>query len=525
MSALQNIPVFVQRKPSPQQEAVYTWVRTGRGNAIVVAVAGSGKTTTLIDACEHMRGSVAMVAYNKKIAVEFQGRLEQRGLKHVKGGTAHSFGFSAWRYACKNTDLVVDERKKWDQIFADLQVPEQYQGFVKSLVSLAKQRAIGVLCPIDRMEAWYEIVEHFDLAYELADECGNDDLGSMVSDGVKLAVAALVRSIELAREIIDYDDMIYMPLKANCRMWQNDWLLVDEAQDTNPARRALYKKMLKPGGRAIFVGDPAQAIYGFTGADNDSLDLIKREFNCCELPLTVTFRCPKSVVAWAQQWVGHIQAAPTNAQGNVETVQFDEFISRFQDLRPQDAILCRNTKPLVEVAFSLIRAGVACHVEGKEIGRGLVALTKRWKVTSLAALKAKLETFLERETRKLMAKGKEASAAAISDRVETVLVIADAMPPDSKVADLRAKIESMFSDTVDGRPSQNLTLCTVHKSKGLEWKNVYLLGRNRYMPSPFARQTWQMQQEDNLCYVAGTRSMSTLTEIVVSNPISKRGEH
>ena len=68
---------------------------------------------------------------------------------------------------------------------------------------------------------------------------------------------------------------------------------------------------------AGFVGDRHQAIYGFTGADSDSLDLIAAAVSAKQLPLTTTFRCPKAVVTYAQQYVNHIQAAETAPEGVV----------------------------------------------------------------------------------------------------------------------------------------------------------------------------------------------------------------
>lgn len=94
---------------------------------------------------------------------------------------------------------------------------------------------------------------------------------------------------------IDFDDMVYLPLVFKLRLFPQDWVLIDEAQDTNPTRRALAARMLKPGGRVIAVGDPRQAIYGFTGADNDALEQIAAQFSCKRMPLTVSYRCPQAV--------------------------------------------------------------------------------------------------------------------------------------------------------------------------------------------------------------------------------------
>jgi superfamily I DNA/RNA helicase len=139
-------------------------------------------------------------------------------------------------------------------------------------------------------------------------------------------------------------------------------------------------------------------------------------------------------------------------------------------------------------------------------------LAGKWKVVRLDALAAKLEAFRETEVARLMAKGKENSAASLNDKIETLIVLIDGLPAGSKVEDLRRRIDSMFSDT-NGEASKNLTLSTVHKAKGREYPTVYLLGRERFQPSPYARQLWQMKQEENLCYVAVTRAKERLIEV------------
>src|SRR5690606_9919917 len=72
------------RTPSPQQAAVYEFVRTGRGNAILIAVAGAGKTTTLETVCATLarqpRCSVVYCAFNKKNADEFTAKLARQNI-------------------------------------------------------------------------------------------------------------------------------------------------------------------------------------------------------------------------------------------------------------------------------------------------------------------------------------------------------------------------------------------------------------------------------------------------------------
>jgi len=85
--------------------------------------------------------------------------------------------------------------------------------------------------------------------------------------GARSLIQASNESAKLG--MLDFDDQLYLPLLWKLRLFQNDFVFIDEAQDTNPVRRALAKLALRPGGRLIAVGDPRQAIYGFTGASHE----------------------------------------------------------------------------------------------------------------------------------------------------------------------------------------------------------------------------------------------------------------
>lgn len=502
--------------PSIQQKAVYRWVRDGNGNLILVAVAGSGKTTCILNAASLMNGFVNFCAYNKKIADEITGKLKAANQPNrIQAGTFHSFGFRNWR---KIAPKVTVEGRKVQNIAEAIKVPEELQEFVVDLVSLGKQRAVGVLSPIESWTEWHDIVNHYDVDESLpVDKNGKviQDVDQMIEDGIGYAIQVYRRSLELDNDIIDFDDMILAPIIHNARIWQNDWLLVDEAQDTNPARRELAKRMLKPSGRAVFVGDPAQAIYGFTGADNDSLDIIRREFNCQDLPLTVTYRCPKRVVDLAQTWVKHITAADSAPEGSVTEITADQFSQLPPEmLTNQAAMLCRTTAPLVSQAYSIIRRGIPCHVEGKAIGSGLIHLISKWKTGSIDVLQKKMNDYAEKEVKKFMEKKQEKKAEALVDKIECINTIISVLPADATVNDLKDHIRKLFGDTPDGQVPKCFTLSTVHKSKGREWPTVYLYDRRGLMPSRFARQEWQQEQERNLMYVAVTRAMSNLVEVV-----------
>lgn len=488
--------------PSPQQATVYNWVRTAVGSAVLEAVAGAGKTTTLITALSLMEGDVFFGAYNKAIAEEIKARIPKDTKAKIDVSTFHAAGFRFWRRVAR--DVKIDSNK-CRTIFREASerhpAYKPFEPAVLSLVSLAKQAGVGVLVP-NTEDQWGKLVDHFDV------ECPGLVDGS---DGTKLAIQLASRtlraSVALDMTVIDFDDMIYAPLAHNARVWEHDWVLVDEAQDTNATRRALALRMLKRGGRLLAVGDPRQAIYGFTGADSDALDLIAKAVSAIRLPLTVTYRCPKAVVTYAQSWVSHIEAAESAPDGKVVTDADRKDLAKLA--KPGDAVLCRMTAPLLTNVYAFIAAGIPARVEGREIGDGLKALATRWKTDSLARLQDFLSVYQENECAKLRAKEKESKAVALEDKVTCLHVIIKRVREANKnavVSDVIASIDSLFGE----QAGPCVTFSTIHKSKGREWNTVVWLLTG---PSPWARKDWERVQEDNLCYVAATRAKQTLVAL------------
>lgn len=530
-------------KMSIQQKAAIEWLKDAavsdeRRGLNLVARAGCGKTTTLVEMAKLLDGlldpkdEVYFGAYNGAIATEIKGKLAQAKLdpRHIGAATLHSAGFSAWRRVAK--DVKVDEKKTYgilDRIIMGMEnkaaferdeakrklfhkkieAAKRYSGFVRKAVSLAKQRAFGFLCACDDESQWYDLVDHFGLDEEIADDAEVD-----MAEVIRLCIHVFKLGLDMDREVVDFDDMILSPLVHNVRMWPKRVVLLDEAQDTNPARRALAIKMLAPSnGIFVAVGDDRQAIYGFTGADSDSMDLIQAQLNSDVLPLNVTYRCPKAVVGYANKWVPDFVADKTAPEGTLRRINEEDFWK--EQLDPSDAILCRNTRPLISLAYTLLRKGVACRVEGREIGQGLTSLANKWKVRTLQALAERLLAYRDREIQKLLAKGLDERAAAVDDKVGTLMALIDKLTAEGKreVKELVEFIEALFGSSDDGRAI--LTLSTCHKAKGREWGRVFWWAAHQLSPSKWAKKDWQIRQEHNLMYVAVTRAKSELVLVDV----------
>jgi superfamily I DNA/RNA helicase len=516
---------------SEQQMNIFRWVRDGEGHAMVQALAGTGKTTTIIEAIRYMQGSVALVAYNKKIAEELQAKIKNRmGKKRedMRAGTFHSFGFSAWIRRHPGMKMEGDSERsvgywKWDRILELLEIPKPDKPLsrcARKLLSLAKQYGFGIegIEPDDNPARWKWLFDHFNLQDELFDEDTGympkpDEIEKLMKVAIVLARRALLKGIEIAPEVIDFDDMLYMPLREpTCRIWQYDWVLIDECQDSNPVRRMFAKKMMRAEGRSIWIGDQNQAIYGFGGADSESMNVIQEQFSPTLFPLTTTYRCSLAVVRYARQWTPDMEPRPEAPEGAVKTIEAEKLLG--EDLKNSDAILCRNTAPLVDLALKLIRSGRGCKVEGRDIGQNLWKLAERWKrVKTVQILAERLKEYRNVQVAILKKRGKDMQAEQVGDTVDSLLAIIESLPSHATLWDLRQKINGMFGDTEAGKPQTLLTLSTIHKAKGREWPRVFWWGYNVYNPSPYATQEWEKEQEENLMYVAATRPIDTLVKV------------
>jgi superfamily I DNA/RNA helicase len=493
--------------PSPYQQAIFDAVTNpSLGSIIVDAKAGSGKTTTIIEAAKLMKGDIFLGAFNKKMADELF--LRCKGMFNVKAGTFHSAGYQAIRKVMPNigspTNKVFGIVKALnDNSHKDDDFDKQaFQ--IARIVSMAKQRGIGAIIP-DKLDVWENMILTFGLDENLPERF--DDRSEM-NYLIKFCQEVLNYDFNHS-EIIDFDDMIYLPLKMNLEMPQYDWVMIDEAQDTNPSRRELAKRMLKPTGRMLAVGDPYQAIYGFTGADNDALDQIRDDFNAITLPLSVTYRCPKKVVALAQNYVTGIEAHESAPEGELDSVLYHSLADTVQ---PGEVILSRYNKYLVNLCFKFIRQGKGAKIEGREVGANLISLAKKWRTKDFDQLSMHIREWTKKEIERAKKKGVERTDF-ITDRAETLNVLID-RAKELKLKDKDAlieMIEGLFVDDLNGHKNKVL-LCSVHRAKGLEWDTVYLLGRDEIMGKQCSMQ-WQTDQERNLVYVGVTRAKKRYVDV------------
>jgi DNA helicase II / ATP-dependent DNA helicase PcrA len=471
---------------SAYQTAIFDFAANGAGNAVVEAVAGSGKTTTMVESLRRVPASVSKIflAFNKSIQLELQSR-------GVNAKTFHGLCFVPVTRALGIKAVSADKIR--DLIDARMGDDEAkiYGAFVNKLVSLGKNSGIGCLIE-DTEQNWNDLAQHHDL-----------ELDSENADYAKaLRYASEILQVSNVAPSLDFDDLLYLAVKNGIQLPKFDFIVVDEAQDTNAIQRAIIRKIMKPSSRLMAVGDSAQAIYGFRGSDSNSLGLIASEFDAIKLPLTVSYRCPTAVIAHARKWVNHIEAAPGAPEGSVTSLG-DAW--KAKDFVPHDLVVCRTTRPLIGLAYMLLQARVPVRIMGKEIGAGLKALVKRMNAKGVDNLIMKLQIYTGREVEKARAKKQDQKVEMLQDKTDCVVFLIRSLQETNRtIPALNALIDQLFSDQ-----KNTVILSTIHKSKGLESNTVYWLNSSK-CPAKWAKQKWQQDQELNICYVAATRAKQRL---------------
>ena len=470
-----------------EQEEIWNDMENGDSHMVVKAGAGTGKTFTIVEGAKRISGGKkGFLAFNKSIATELGKKLPL----DCKAMTFHSLGLSSIKRFRK--DAKVDTKKTYN-IIRNIFGPEYKSApALNKLISLLKS-SLADWQSISDIRA---IIDQYNIEFDgIKDE--------------KMAIDMLPTMRNMCEDIsvVDFDDMIWLPVVLELPVEHYDTVFVDEAQDFNESQRQLILRACN-GGRMIVVGDTKQAIYGFRGADSASMDIFREELvnkstrGVKDYTLSITWRCPKSIVAEANRFFSDYTCREDAPEGEVNVNA--AFVPKGGDL-----VLCRVNAPLVSECFSLITQGIPAYVLGRDIGYSLQVLVK--KVTDDSSMT--LERFLpaladhvDKRINALKLQEKDKQIQSLTDKHDCILALAGNV---NTVGGLLDNIKEIFGE--QGKKA-GVVFSTIHKAKGLEAENVWIL-EPQLMPHPMATTPADRQQETNLCYVAITRAMKTLNYV------------
>jgi DNA helicase-2/ATP-dependent DNA helicase PcrA len=244
------------------------------GPLLIIAGAGTGKTRTLVHRVAHLieRGSRAermlLLTFTRRAAQEMLGRVERlvgAAGGHVHGGTFHA---TAHRLLRRFGALggVPSDFTIMDQADAEdlMQLSRAQLGYAEKSKRFPKKETLR-----------YVYSRHVNTEIPLAKILGGEypQFAEYVSDFTKIYADYIER--KAARNLVDYDDLLVFwatlleaPGDIGLRIaGLYDHLLVDEYQDTNVLQSRILRGMCRTHSNITVVGDDAQSIYSFRGAN------------------------------------------------------------------------------------------------------------------------------------------------------------------------------------------------------------------------------------------------------------------
>ncbi|OGL35748.1 hypothetical protein A3F38_00590 [Candidatus Saccharibacteria bacterium RIFCSPHIGHO2_12_FULL_48_21] len=477
---------------SSYQNAIFKDMSEGKGNTVIRAYAGCAKTSTCVEGLIRLPSNLQIIvmAFNTGIRDELTAFLKDYGNILVKSFHQVGLSLAGRRFPGIRVDNQKGYRcaeKALDAHFGDKWTRDMVRD-VYQLASYGKntQASAGDLVSVAYLKGY-----------------GDDDSETYTPEIVAdLAVKAMEHAANDTKTL-DFDDMVWFPSKFNLLNHKYDLVVVDETQDCNASQLWIVKHSAKlKRGRIIAVGDEHQAIYGFRGADTQAIPRMIRELSAKVLPLSITYRCPKSVVAMAQVYVPDYQAHAEAPEGLIVKSNLPDL---FANARPGDFVISRKNAPLTRICLGLLKAGTPACIAGKnEIGASLIKLLEKAKTDDLDQALGFLAKFADKECARLEARNQDKQAELLRDKVEAIEALAEG---ETTVKGFVRKVETLFVEIKDEagkevRLRRPMVVCTsTHKAKGLERDRVFLLERT------FSDKG---VEERNLRYVAMTRTKREL---------------
>lgn len=273
------------------------------GHLLVLAGAGTGKTRTIIARAAHLIESgvdarrILALTFTRRAAGELIGRLKTQvgpAAEEVRAGTFHAFCLHTMKHFPKAFGMeqltIIDRDDQLELVGmvrgsyikkGDKRFPNRDK--ITELMSYARNTNIG-------FEEYLVKINEFE----------KPEIDKL------LTIFKTYDARKRLRGYVDYDDLLYLFAKTlhsdsmdNVRRMiagLYDHILVDEMQDTNPIQWLILDGLRDPA-KLYCVGDDAQSIYAFRGADFENVHSFPDRVKGGEvLPLLTNYRSTQQIL-------------------------------------------------------------------------------------------------------------------------------------------------------------------------------------------------------------------------------------
>lgn len=409
-------------------------------NLRINAFAGTGKTTTLTLLSKETSRRGMYLAFNKSIAADAKSKFPA----NVTCSTVHSLAFRATPGEFKRGDKMTG-RLNANALAQELKLEDWFVGVQK--VS-ARSQAHLVLGTLRRFM-------HGDRDNVRPEDVPILGRMKMMSDAELGEVTRLTldRASQVWDRLRDPADRLPLGHDGYLKLWAlskprlaADFIMLDEAQDTNPVVLGVLKD--QPC-QIIYVGDRHQQIYEWRGAVN-AMEKIDTPH---ETYLTTSFRFGPEIAAAATNVLRHL--------GETHALRGNSQLTSFLAAEGCRAILARTNASVISTVIAKVDAGYSVHVVGgvDEIIRMLYAVSdlKRGQPSELP------EFFGFQNWNEVV----EFSKSDEGEELRTFVGLVEQHGEKKLIAILKS--------TENSEDMADLVVSTAHKAKGREWESVELL--------------------------------------------------
>ena len=495
---------------SQYQTDIFTEIEQGCGNMVITAAAGSAKTSTIENCLRFIPKDkkALFLAFNVSTVEKLKSEIVTDN--DVKIMTFHGLGNRILREnGVLNGDVLVDDFKYIRYVKKHIEEISDY-GEYKSLGNLGYTYIANILDLVNYARYY--------LAFTVREIERTAEIYGItpIRDEFDVVRKVLLWGKENL-DVIDNTDMIWLPnvMNLETKFYRFDFIFIDEAQDTTIAHQQMVDKCFKRATRFIAVGDPKQQINVWCGATQAAIDNYISRPNTKQLTLPISYRCPRLIVNKARQYSEYIEAKPDAINGVIR-----EDVSLY-DAKGGDMILCRVISKLVEAYLNLLKGNKKAYLKGndavKETYLALIDSVDATRIdvscaTNTGLIAQLYKTYFDLKYRYIDEMNIDESDVMyrpdlvnLYDNIEALKILSDGI---STVDELREKVKTIFN----GDENDAIILSTIHKAKGLEANNIFILCPS-LMTNKLAKKQWEKDAEANLNYVAITRAKQTLNYI------------
>ena len=539
-------------KPSTYQQNILDFfLNNPQSNMLVNALAGSGKSTTACMLSEHSKTSDLYIAFNASVVEEFKKKIKNPKTKVM---TMHSLAYSIMLYNVEQESKDSEEKPKGfgsqrskrtvsldnfkPHKILDEEITKRYgryiefakRGFLKdNYVNLYNLCRLTLTDMSSNKDVSRLIDDHVLFLYYGDEGYSAPDISEITST-LKILDTKSRQQFE-TQGIIDFTDMLWITFnKLKYDNWEVPyWALYtniycDEVQDFSNIQLNFLKFIKRAKGRYVFIGDFHQAIYNFAGANAQAFNQIPKMFAPVEtFDLPICYRCAKSHLSRVNREYG-IPILPCDDAplGFVKTIDKNK-ISEYA--KAGDMVISRKNKWIAEVVLDLARNGTPIFIEDKEMVGAIKRQILSSKCTSVGTLEKFLQKVISNYNKKLFEivsknvreggheeERLEAVAETNSkiDNTSFLLEILEGYLENHTSSDSVSKFSDFVDKLLNTTPSPDcVRLCSIHKAKGLEATNVFVLNEAK-INFDFRNSKEQNVQEKNLSYIATTRAKEGL---------------